>query len=90
MHADCIDDLLPVIHRLAVERQQPVTGLQAGSLGRAFGVQFSEDGRQCRTPGTNAQGANWIRLISALEPFVQHQLTRRIHCGALLTNHQLQ
>ncbi|MNG03120.1 hypothetical protein D3C84_861830 [compost metagenome] len=89
MNTDDIDHLLPVIERLAIQGQQSVTGFQAGSLRRAFRIEFRQHRRQRRTPWANTQRANRIRLVSALEPFIQHQLTRRIRCGTLLTNQQL-
>ncbi|MNG28999.1 hypothetical protein D3C84_1143540 [compost metagenome] len=75
MHTDDIDYLLPVVQRLAIKGQQAVTRLQARSLRRPFRIKFGQDWRQRRTPRTNTQRANRIRLVSALEPLVQHQLT---------------
>ncbi|MNO63014.1 hypothetical protein D3C76_537050 [compost metagenome] len=90
MHTDGIDNLLPVIERTTIEREQPVTGLQAGSLGRPLWIEFGQDRRQCRTPRTNPQRMDRVGLVSPFEPLVQHKFTRRVGRGTLFAHHYLQ
>ncbi|MNY30309.1 hypothetical protein D3C86_1644100 [compost metagenome] len=90
LFADGIHHLLPIIQRTAIESQKTVTGFQPGSLSRTLWIEFSQHGRQCRTPWADAQRMDRIRLFSALEPFIQHQLTGRVDRRTLLANHDLQ
>ncbi|MNQ52921.1 hypothetical protein D3C85_669500 [compost metagenome] len=88
-YTNLVHHLLPVVQRLAIQRQQAVTGLQAGGLRRPFGVELSQHRRQGRTPRTNTERTNRIWLIGTLEPLIKHQLTRRVGTGALLTHQQM-
>ncbi|MCY1448807.1 hypothetical protein D9M71_655100 [compost metagenome] len=90
MHTDGIDDLLPIIQRTTIERQQPVTGLQAGSLGRPLWIKFGQNRRQCRAPRANPQRMNGVGFVSPFEPFIQRKFTWRIGRRPLLANQYLQ
>src|SRR5471032_865724 len=70
MHTDNIDHLLPVIERLTIEGQQPIAGPQARRLRRPLRIKLGQDRCQCRTPRTNPQRTNRIRLVCALEPVI--------------------
>ncbi|GBH08592.1 Chaperonin GroEL [Pseudomonas syringae pv. actinidiae] len=79
-----IDNLLPLTERLAVHRNQAITCFKPGALSRPLRVDLCQHRQQGRTPRTDAQRFDRIRLFSTFEPVTEHQLARGIDRRALI------
>ncbi len=84
-----VNHLLPVAERLTIQRQQAVAGFQTCGLSRPLRIELGKHRRQRRTPWTDAQRLDWIRLIGTLKPAIQRQFARRFSGGVLIAHHDI-